>query len=80
MYGVKNEHGIEESLCAQVYLDKEQVDAMGGADKNKVKADILEVCSELPAYKRIDHVVIRDTEFEKTTAKKIRRNKVEHII
>ena len=80
VYGVKNEHGIEESLCAQVYLDKEQVDAMGGADKNKVKADILEVCSELPAYKRIDHVVIRDTEFEKTTAKKIRRNKVEHII
>jgi long-chain acyl-CoA synthetase len=80
VYGVKNEHGIEESLCAQVYLDEEQVKAMGGIDKDKVKADILKICDELPAYKKIDHVVIRDTEFEKTTAKKIRRNKVEHII
>ena len=80
VYGVKNEHGIEESLCAQVYLDEEQVKEMGSVDKDKVKADILDACSELPAYKRIDHVVIRDTEFEKTTAKKIKRNKVEHII
>ena len=80
VYGVENEHGIEESLCAQVYLDEEQVKAMGGIDKDKVKADILKVCDELPAYKKVDHVVIRDTEFEKTTAKKIRRNKVEHII
>lgn len=80
VYGVNNEHGIEESLCAQVFLDEEQTAEMGEIDSVRVKADILKVCGELPAYKRIDHVVIRDTEFEKTTAKKIKRNKVEHII
>lgn len=80
VYGVKNDKGIEESLCAQVYLDEEQTKEMGDVTKEKVKADILKVCNELPAYKKIDHVVIRDTEFEKTTAKKIKRNKVEHII
>jgi len=80
VYGVKNDKGIEESLCAQVYLDEEQTKEMGDITKEKVKADILKVCNELPAYKKIDHVVIRDTEFEKTTAKKIKRNKVEHII
>ena len=81
VYGVENEHGIEESLCAQVYLDQEAVAAMGDIDiKEKLRADIMQACNELPAYKKVDHVVIRDTEFEKTTANKIRRNKVEHII
>ena len=81
VYGVENEHGIEESLCAQAFLDEEAVAAMGDVNlKEKLMADILRVCDELPAYKKVSHVVIRDTEFEKTTANKIKRNKVEHII
>ena len=39
----------------------------------KLKADIAEVCKELPIYKKIADIEIRKEEFEKTTTKKIKR-------
>lgn len=78
VYSIKDEDGFESSLCAQAYLDDEITATFGDVDlKDKLKKDILEICKDLPAYKKIDSVVIRDTEFEKTTANKIKRAKIE---
>jgi long-chain acyl-CoA synthetase len=38
-----------------------------------IKNDIAESCKELPMYKRISNVEIREEEFEKTTTNKIKR-------
>ena len=78
VYSLKDEDGFEASLCAQVFLDSEQVAEFGDINlPDKVKKDILEECKELPAYKKISEVVIRDVEFEKTTANKIKRNVIQ---
>ena len=37
------------------------------------KADINEVCKDLPIYKRISDIEIRKEEFAKTTTNKIKR-------
>lgn len=72
VYGVKNEIGIEDRIAAEVYLDPE---AEGIEDaKSQLKTDIAEATKELPTYKKISEIVIRDVEFEKTTTNKIRRN------
>ena len=58
-----------------MFLDEEQVAEFGNINiPDKVKKDIHEVCAELPSYKKVSEVVVRDTEFEKTTANKIKRN------
>ena len=44
--------------------------------EEKINEDIKKVNQTLPGYKKISRVVIRDTEFEKTTTKKIKRAKV----
>lgn len=78
VFGVKNELGLEDRIAAEVYLDPEQADAYAVEDvKAKVKSDIIAICSELPAYKKVSEVFIRDKEFVKTTTNKIRRNSVE---
>lgn len=78
VYSIKDEDGFESSLCAQVFLDEEQTADFGDIDiAAKVKKDILTACDELPAYKKISSVVVRDKEFEKTTANKIKRNVIE---
>lgn len=78
VYSLKDEDGFESALCAQVYLDEDQTAAFGNIDlKEKVKKDIMEACNDLPAYKKVSEVVIRDKEFEKTTANKIKRNVIE---
>ncbi len=78
VYSLKDEDGFESALCAQVYLDEDQTAAFGNINlKEKVKKDIMEACNDLPAYKKVSEVVIRDKEFEKTTANKIKRNVIE---
>lgn len=64
--GVKNEHGEETALLAEVFLNSEK-------SEKDVLSDINSVCKELPVYKHISTVVIRDEEFPKTTSKKIKR-------
>ncbi len=72
--------GSQEEIHAQVFLD-DSVDLglTGDALADKIKKDIREVCKELPAYKLVEKVIVRDTEFEKTTANKIKRAKVDMI-
>ena len=71
----KNEYGMNGSnLCAEVYLDPEAVKELGNIDIfKKLKDDINEQTKELPVYKHISEVKIREKEFEKTTTNKIKR-------
>ena len=78
VYGIE-ENGQEVGLCAEVFLDKAEVEAMGITDiADRVKADIKTACAPLPIYKQIAKVVVRKNEFTKTTTNKIRRQAPEN--
>ena len=64
--GNKNEHGEEDSLIAEVFLNIEKT-------AKEVVADIHQVCRELPNYKHVSSVIIREEAFQKTTSNKIKR-------
>ena len=61
-------YGKDNVIIAEVYLD-DVTDA-----KDRINGDIQVVNQRLPQIRNIGHVVIRDTEFPKTTTKKIKRN------
>ena len=69
--GIKEE-GREVGLLAEVYLNPEMTQGMNDIE-NTVKKDINEATKELPIYKKISEIKIRETEFQKTTTNKIRR-------
>ena len=58
-------------LCAEIYPDTE---LFGDADIN---SDVHNVLSELPSYKQINKIVLRDTDFPKNASQKIVRGKIE---
>lgn len=62
-------YGKDNIIVAEVYLDEEIIDA-----KDRINADIQMINQRLPQIKNIGQVVVRDTEFPKTTTKKIKRN------
>ncbi len=64
--GLIDEKGAESSLVAEVFLSEEKT-------SEEVLKDIRKVSHALPVYKQVSKAVIRDTEFDKTTSKKIRR-------
>ena len=70
-----NEYGMNgNNLVAEVFLNAEAVKEFGDIDiAKKLKDDINEQTKELPVYKRISDIIIRDKEFEKTTTNKIKR-------
>ncbi|MBQ7661453.1 MAG: AMP-binding protein [Clostridia bacterium] len=77
VYAIKDEHGMEDALCAEVYIAPEKMEEFGVTDPvESLKTDIAKAVEFLPHYKRISKIKIRDTEFEKTTTNKIRRNKI----
>lgn len=57
----------EGSLAAEIYAEN------GEEIQNKIHENILELNRELPTYKQIQRIFFRDSEFEKTTTKKIKR-------
>lgn len=70
----KNNLGQETALIAEVFLNKEEIENLGDIKiEKKLKEDISEACKELPLYKKISDIEIRDNEFEKTTTNKIKR-------
>ena len=72
--GIKDEKGIENALLAEVYLNSDKVKELNlGNLEETVKKDIAKITEELPVYKKISEVKIRDTEFPKTTTNKIKR-------
>ena len=62
-------YGKDNIIIAEVYLDEEILDA-----KDRINADIQAINQRLPQIRNIGQVIIRDTEFPKTTTKKIKRN------
>lgn len=62
-------YGKDNNIVAEVYLNEE----VPGA-KERIEGDIQAVNQRLPQIRNIGKVVIRDTEFPKTTTKKIKRN------
>ncbi len=62
-------YGKDNVIVAEVYLDEEVADA-----KDRINDDIQTVNQRLPQIRNIGKVVVRDTEFQKTTTKKIKRN------
>ena len=72
--GKKDENGHEHSLMAEVFLNSEKVKELGEENiEETLKKDISKVTKELPIYKHIADVKIRDEEFKKTTTNKIKR-------
>ncbi len=70
--------GEKTIVQAEVFLDKEVVEQMKAQgqpvpDEARILADARKELEALPSYKRITKVVIRDSEFEKTTTNKIKR-------
>ncbi len=72
--GIKNEKGEETGLIAEVFLNQESLKELNlTPDEVSIRKDILAECKDLPVYKKISKVEIRETEFEKTTTNKIKR-------
>ncbi len=57
---------FEKLICAEIYTETAE-------DRDRIKADVLALNKTLPSYKQVQKVLFRDTEFEKTTTKKIKR-------
>ena len=62
-------YGKDDTIAAEIFLDDEVPDA-----KNRIYEDIKAINQKLPLVRNIGKIVIRDTEFPKTTTKKIKRN------
>mgnify|MGYP003289289891 CR=1 FL=1 len=72
--GKKNEIGQEVALVAEAFLNQDKVKELKIENvQEKLKADISEICKDLPIYKRISDIEIREEEFAKTTTNKIKR-------
>ena len=70
----KDNNGEEVSLCAEVFLNTEKIEELKFDNvEEQLKKDIAKNTKELPAYKHISRVEIRDKDFEKTTTNKIKR-------
>lgn len=61
-------YGSGNKIVAEVFLDEAVTDA-----KNRIHADIQAVNQRLPFTHTIGQIIVRDTEFPKTTTKKIKR-------
>lgn len=62
-------YGQDDVIVAEVFLDEDVIDA-----KERIYEDIKGINQNLPLVRNIGKVVVRDTEFPKTTTKKIKRN------
>lgn len=75
VYSEKNEKDNEISLTAEVYLNEDYIEGKIQQDIEKEISDkIHQINKVLPVYKNISKFIIKKTEFQKTTTKKIIRN------
>ena len=65
----------EKLLGAEIFPDEDRAKRMGVADvQEEIRKAVSEYNAAEPGYKIIKKIVFRDTEFEKTTSRKIKRN------
>lgn len=67
--GIKNEHGQDIGLLAEIYIDKEEF-----RNPDNVLKDVQATLQTLPIYKNVKKIIIRKEPFEKTTSNKIKRS------
>gem|GEM_PF-57049 len=71
----KDDLGNESALCAEIFPDKKLAESLGISNLvESAKKEIRNVLAQLPSYKQISKVIIRDKEFDKTSSRKIKRN------
>jgi len=67
----------QNKIVAEIFPDTEYAKKNGIKDiQSELNSAVADINKTLPRFKQINSVVIRDTEFEKTTTKKIKRNKI----
>lgn len=61
-------------ITVEIYPNNEYIEQLNISDvKSEIQKKVDEINSTLPLYKRINKIKIRETEFEKTSSKKIKR-------
>lgn len=79
VYGTDSEDGNDTIVSVQVRINDEAVEEAIGKNYSDeevyklIRAEIADINMKLPNWKRIRHIVIRKTDFIKTTTKKIKR-------
>jgi long-chain acyl-CoA synthetase len=80
VYGRMEEGGSDIELAVAIVPALEAIAAMHAPDglspdeiRGRLEAVVRDVNRRLPAFKRIRHVIVRETEFAKTTTRKIKR-------
>lgn len=80
VYATKDENGNQNGLCAEAFLDADQLKELNVSDKAEAaelfRSDVFQMLTPLPSYKQVTTVRLRDCEFEKTSSKKIKRSLV----
>ena len=82
---MSKEKGTDLSICAQIIIADDEVEARLGKDYPReqvialIKEEITKVNDTLQGYKRVTSFSIRTRPFEKTTTHKIKRFKAENI-
>lgn len=67
----------QNQLCAEVFLEESFREEKGDvAALQQLNADMSEINKELPGYKQVHNTILRDTMFEKTTKKSIKRHAI----
>ncbi len=75
VYSVKDENGIEDALCAEIFPDYEHEAVKDNSDvQSMVRKDVSEATKLLPAYKKITKIKLREEAFIKNSSNKIKRN------
>lgn len=74
VYGIRNEAGQETGLSAEIYPDPDRTKGMTKEELTElIWKEVRARTAGHASYKHIAEIRLRDTEFEKTTSKKIKR-------
>ena len=77
VFAEKNSEGEDVIITASAYLDPQFTGEVGMDRARQIfESDVNRANKRIAVYKRIGQTMVEETEFEKTTTKKIRRNKV----
>ncbi len=75
VYSVTDKNNLESGLCAEIFPDYESPELKDSENiAETVKKDVQSVTSELPVYKKISKIKLREKEFVKNSSNKIKRN------
>lgn len=78
VYAPVSPEGNDVMIIAEAYIEEEFLKTHGVEQaKKKFKEDVTHLNRKLSSYKRIQEVLIRDCEFEKTCTRKIKRHLIE---